>query len=274
MFQWSDQGAHALSFSSPLPNSHGTELRAIVGHELGHFKGDDTRFSRRFAPIYRGATEALATLQQNRSASISSIGMMPVISVLSYFFESFAGAESEIGRARELAADAVGAQLSSKEAMASALIKVHAFAHLWDSALQRMRDWLNEQRTVVNVSSIFGDYVAENNDASRLMGLDNECLPHPMDTHPPLKVRLDALGVAMDSVESAALATAPPQAAVRLIDRYQEIEEELTKMEQNLMEKTGEISLNAQLRCPACGKLSPVSAEACNCGLRFGRSMG
>ena len=27
------------------------ELRAIVGHELGHFKGDDTRYSRRFAPI-------------------------------------------------------------------------------------------------------------------------------------------------------------------------------------------------------------------------------
>ena len=106
------------------------------------------------------------------------------------------------------------------------------------------------------------------------MGLDDERSPHPMDTHPPLKARLDALGVSMSSVESAALAIAPSEAAVRLIDRYQEIEEELTKMEQNLMEKNGEVSRNAQLRCPACGKLSPVNADACSCGLRFGRSMG
>lgn len=250
------------------------ELRAIVGHELGHFKGNDTNFSRRFAPIYRGAIEALATLQRSRSASLSSVGMMPAISVLSYFFESFATAKNEIGRDRELAADAIGAALSTREAMAAALVKVHAFGDLWESALQRMRDWLNQQKTVTNVSSIFGDYVAENCDASRLLGLDEECLAHPMDTHPPLKARLEALGVAMASVQSAALMTSPERPAVHLIDRHQEIEAELTKMEQNLMEKTGVVSRNAQLQCPACGKLSPVSVDVCSCGFRFGRTMG
>jgi Zn-dependent protease with chaperone function len=103
------------------------ELRAIVGHELEHFKGNDTKFSRRFAPIYRGSFEALGTLQQSMSASVASIGMMPALSVLSYFFESFTTAKNEIGRDRELAADKIGAELSSREAAGSALLKTHAF---------------------------------------------------------------------------------------------------------------------------------------------------
>jgi hypothetical protein len=95
-----------------------------------------------------------------------------------------------------------------------------------------------------------------------------------MDMHPPLKARLDSLGVTMEWVHGAALMTTPEYSAVRLIDHYEEIEVELTKMERTLMEKTGEVSQNAQLRCPACGKYSPVRADACSCGLRFGRSIG
>lgn len=114
-----------------------TELRAIVGHELGHFKGDDTRFSRRFAPIYRGAIEALSTLQQNISESITSLAMMPAVSVLSYFFESFATAKNEIGRDRELAADKIGAELSSSGTMASALVKVQRLAIIGEARFSR-----------------------------------------------------------------------------------------------------------------------------------------
>jgi hypothetical protein len=51
-------------------------------------------------------------------------------------------------------------------------------------------------------------------------------------------------------------------------------EAELTKMEQARMEKAGEVSHNAQIRCPACGKLSPTRADACSCGFRFGRALG
>jgi Zn-dependent protease with chaperone function len=250
------------------------ELRAILGHELGHFKGHDTKFSRRFAPIYRGATGALESLNQNISESIASVGMMPALSVLSYFFDCFATPQREIARARELAADRVGAEVSSRDAAGSALVKVHAFGDCWDSALQRMRETLNEGRSVPNASMAFGEFVAENTDSSRVLGLDDECLAHPLDTHPPLKARLDSLGVTMEWVHGAALMTTPEYPAVRLIDCYEEIESELTKMERTLMETTGEVSQNARLRCPACGKYSPVSADACSCGLRFGRSMG
>ncbi|HEY3168757.1 MAG TPA: M48 family metalloprotease, partial [Candidatus Binatia bacterium] len=179
-----------------------------------------------------------------------------------------------IGRDRELAADKIGAKLSSRDAAASALVKVHAFSDSWGSALQRMRETLNKGQPVTNVSAIFGNYVAENSDSSRLVGLDDECFAHPMDTHPPLKVRLEAMGITMEAIQSAALMTSPENRAIRLIDHHEEIEAELTKMEQALMEKTGEVSLNAQIQCPACGKSCPVSANTCSCGFRFGRSMG
>src|SRR5207253_136023 len=35
------------------------ELRAVLGHELGHYKGDDTVFSQKFYPIYRGTLDSL-----------------------------------------------------------------------------------------------------------------------------------------------------------------------------------------------------------------------
>ncbi len=38
------------------------ELRSVLGHELGHYKGGDTAFSTRFYPIYRGTSDALEAL--------------------------------------------------------------------------------------------------------------------------------------------------------------------------------------------------------------------
>jgi Zn-dependent protease with chaperone function len=36
-----------------------SELRAVMGHELGHFKGADVAYSLKFAPVYRGLSHAI-----------------------------------------------------------------------------------------------------------------------------------------------------------------------------------------------------------------------
>jgi Zn-dependent protease with chaperone function len=250
------------------------ELTSIVGHELGHFKGEDTRFSRRFYPIYRGATDAIASLERMRSESAMAIALIPVLSVLSYFFESFATAESEIGRQRELAADQVGATVSNPQNAASALVKVHAFSDCWQSALQRMRETINVGNPVNNVSAMFAGFVVENSSQAILIGLENQSLPHPMDTHPPLNVRLQAIGVSISEVESAALDTSPQGSAAEMIDDYEKLEKELTKVQQTLMEKAGEVRVNAQKKCRACARPNPLSADTCSCGFNFRRYLG
>ena len=224
----------------------------------------------------RRSTKALSALDilRQMSGNLAAVSVRPSITVLSYFLNSFHSTKSEVGRERELVADSIGAELSSRQAQASALIKVHAFGEYWDRAVLRMCDTLNEGKLVPNVSKLYADYVAENSNPSSLDGLDEQCLPHPTDTHPPLKLRLEALGCTMTELAEAALMTSPSNCAIDLIDRYEEIEAELTKMDQSLMEKTGAVRRNPQIRCPACGKLSPAAAESCSCGLRFGQTMG
>jgi Zn-dependent protease with chaperone function len=49
------------------------ELTAVIGHELGHFKGDDTKFSLKFYPIYAGTTQALAALESRAEDGARSL---------------------------------------------------------------------------------------------------------------------------------------------------------------------------------------------------------
>ena len=38
------------------------EFEAIIGHELGHYKGLDTKYSQKFFPIYRGTANTISEL--------------------------------------------------------------------------------------------------------------------------------------------------------------------------------------------------------------------
>jgi Zn-dependent protease with chaperone function len=40
----------------------GSEVSAVIDHELGHFKGLDTNFSESFYPIYCGTASAIGAL--------------------------------------------------------------------------------------------------------------------------------------------------------------------------------------------------------------------
>jgi len=109
------------------------EWSAVIGHELGHFKGLDARFSRDFFPLYRGTEEALmqlADFSEEDQSALVSFPVLPGLAALGHFYRSFAEAESKISRERELAADAVAAETSGRDAIASALVKIHAYEPL------------------------------------------------------------------------------------------------------------------------------------------------
>jgi Zn-dependent protease with chaperone function len=211
------------------------ELRAVIGHELGHFRGLDTQFSQRFYPIYRGAIESLVALQSSASSGASAIALLPATALVGFFLESFSEAESEISRARELAADQVGVEVTDRAHLASSLAKLHAFADLWEPVVESAIDRARRNEPLGSLTVPFITAIRHSPAAERLKALEEQRLPHPTDSHPPLKVRLDALGLTMAAIEGAILETDPDDPAIGLVPRAEEIEQRVTsELEQRI----------------------------------------
>jgi Zn-dependent protease with chaperone function len=205
------------------------ELAAIVGHELGHYKGFDTRLSHFFYPVYRGIGQSLATMEAWTDESwLSWFSMLPAQVVLEFFFWRFAAAENTISRARELAADRLGASITSERVAATALVKVHAFDQFWANVRGLLRGALISARPLPNASLAYAEIVSREASPATLERLGQDHLPHPTDSHPTLELRLAALGLTVADVEADALVVDPPEPAIGLIDDPQKIEEALS----------------------------------------------
>jgi Zn-dependent protease with chaperone function len=211
------------------------ELRAVIGHELGHFRGLDTQFSQRFYPIYRGAIESLVALQNSASGGASALALLPATALVGFFLESFSVAENEISRDRELTADQVGVEVTDRAHLASSLAKLHAFSELWEPVTESAVEKAQKGEPLGNLAVPFLTAIRQSPAAERLKALEEQRLPHPTDSHPPLKVRLDALGLTIADVEGATLETDPDDPAVSLVPRAEEIERRVTaELEQRI----------------------------------------
>jgi Zn-dependent protease with chaperone function len=223
-------GGRTLYVSLPLSHILSVpELRAVLGHEMGHFRGDDSRFSREFYPVYRGASEATGALASGTGTGTSaSIALLPAELILALFIDAFALPERAISRDRELAADQVGTDSASARDLASALVKLHAFTDRWGPSLEALVDGARGGKPLANAGILFVESVRSSAKPAALEGLDTRVLPHPTDSHPPLSQRLEALHLTVDDVADAALEVAPAPAASDLINRAADIETELT----------------------------------------------
>lgn len=203
------------------------ELRAVLAHEFAHFHGEDTAFSRRFYPVYRGALEALGNAVSAIGENARAIAVLPAIPVLGYAVAAFAVAAGERSRQRELEADRTAARVAGSLAMATALLKVHLVGPVWPRYLYELqratvreeelrREWdalwareggpdpdelselahALEQVELPRASEVFHAVVYDRS-GERVPPdwLLADSLPHPVDSHPPLATRLHALGV-------------------------------------------------------------------------------
>lgn len=219
------------------------ELAPIIGHELGHFKGQDTKFSRRFYPIYRGTVLSLAGLEAAAGNWGGTIALLPAFAVLSYLLECFAVAERQVSRERELAADQAGASVRSPEVFATALVKLHAFAGVWEGVERAVVQALREGMVCVNLSKAYAEAVGRVAGLEALGRVMGAQLSHPTDSHPPLSVRSRCLGVEFNEVAADALAVAPRGAAIRLISGARRLEEEISRAYQLVLAREGGIEL-------------------------------
>ena len=216
------------------------ETQSIIGHEMGHFSGNDTAYSRYFAPAYTGLSEAISKMHVNW-ASWRALSW-PAKIMLSYILSAFARAERRISREREIRADEMGAMVSSAEDSTKALLKVSALAAIWNAEFGEMIERVQRGRFSRNLSKNFVARTRYDVDLDKLAGLaalslDSQ-IAHPTDTHPLTRDRISALGVDPEphlEVEVFKKSLFPEKTIVSSADSFERIEEQVTDMYQQII---------------------------------------
>jgi Zn-dependent protease with chaperone function len=219
------------------------EFSGVVGHELGHFRGDDTEYSKRFAPAYARLGKAWVEMSRE-SGGMADIARIPAIVAIGACWSVFASAERAIGRDREILADCAGSEVSGASSLAQALVKFSSFAHQWHVLMTAHINDLAEGRTFENLSTTFRDgcrllHSSLDWDDARLK-LGETTQAHPVDTHPPLAQRLDRLGTSLSEISPDDIAI-PEESAITLIQDPESLEKWLTRLEANWLVAIGAV---------------------------------
>ena len=174
------------------------EVLAIVGHELGHFLGDDTRLTREFYPLRQKAHDTMHALRE------CGPGAWTTIQSLDFFSACFAATTQTFSRQRELLADRLAADMTSPETVARALVKFQIASEAFDLGFAAaVRDGAANPYNLALGPLIRERLLPAPQFWAELFAMR---LPHPLDSHPDLHARLAALGQNLGPDEARAMA--------------------------------------------------------------------
>lgn len=226
-----------LHLSLPLMNLlSAAELKAVVGHELGHFSGGDTQYSMRFAPAFASLHGAMSKVEA-RKWTISGILVTPTRLLLQHVVGAFEAANARINRQRELRADKLGASAASPNDVAFSLLKASVGGSVWRGTMDTMISRAQMGRFSRNLVKNFVGQLRFDVDRQKLppaiqfaMG---DALPHPTDSHPTTEQRIADLGLIFNDLlnDEQVLAKFFEEApSVSTLDNLSHIEEDLTTL--------------------------------------------
>jgi Zn-dependent protease with chaperone function len=215
------------------------ELHAVLGHELGHFKGGDLAFSMKFAPAYASLHRSLGGVASHlNTQGATSLMALPAFTVLAFVYSEFARAERTIGRARELEADKIGASVSSALSLVTALLKVSEYAGTWSGIQQFNCKMLSEGKAYRDLSELFvtlsNQRFGELDFAADKANLLSSVVAHPTDSHPTLSERMQSLGIDGDALEKGSILPSDTRLSEYLANP-EGFSEKLTTLEHRLM---------------------------------------
>ncbi|MCP1611630.1 Zn-dependent protease with chaperone function [Azospirillum lipoferum] len=175
-----------------LPLIGEAELAAVIGHELAHFSGGDTTYSRRFAPIHAGLWRTLTALGERTGTG--GFMLAPALHLGFHTLESFDIAVAQHRRQRELEADRRASLVSGPESVPLALLRTAALA---PAIVGTLNDAFSAPDTAG--PDLMAEILrrVENGPPDPAAHLE-ECQPHPTDSHPTTALRISTLGVQLD----------------------------------------------------------------------------
>ena len=212
------------------------ELEGIIGHELGHFEGDDTLYAIKFAPIYRRLNQQFLELEkffekkENTKSLFIKLAVYPII----LLFNEFTRKEEKISKAQELKADNFGVKTSGGSlTFINALSKIYIYGMIWSETEDDFREMVKGKNfnSIKNLSLKFMENAKILLDKKKLLqyleGIQYYEQLHPSDTHPSLEQRMKNLNIDLKELSNEELTNFTPSAA-SLIPKIDIIEQNLT----------------------------------------------
>ncbi len=197
MFSWGDKikvgdaeysGRTLFASLSLLKCLSRSEADAVLAHELAHFSGADTLYSRKTSPLLGKYYHYLGALYQG---GISR----PVFYFMFFFWNLYHLVLNKISRDREFRADRIGGEMTSPRDIAQALLKTTAYSRY----RHKVQAGLFEKDEDVEAMDVFQRI---ENGFPAFLGacaigteLAESHTPHPFDSHPPLAARVQSLGL-------------------------------------------------------------------------------
>jgi Zn-dependent protease with chaperone function len=184
------------------------EILSIIGHELGHFAGEDTAYSRRFSPLYAKAVRSHIILGNALTGEWTDyLSTKPAFMLNEYVLDAFHLAIRHWSRVREFAADQAGKTVAGAVDAASALLRYSATEPVLVSHYKDLSSAPSDVQALTRLLQ-----TSAQNSQLAPPAVEEE-IPHPTDTHPPTAERVQAL-----VGESSALLEAARAQAHRPVD--------------------------------------------------------
>ncbi len=165
-----------------------TEADAVLAHELAHFSGRDTLYSKKISPLLGRYHYYLVALYEGGITR-------PVFSFMLFFRSLYQLSISQLSRSREYRADMLAAESTSPLDLAHALIKVSAYSNYRDKVERGLFEKEHVQHSLgirELIAKGFESFVRTEISDSEI---NSTKIVHPFDSHPPIAQRIQAIGV-------------------------------------------------------------------------------
>jgi Zn-dependent protease with chaperone function len=219
-----------------------SELDGLIAHELGHFRGQDLNFTKRFVPALLAFSRVGESVVVEGRGSWFTFGRLPAQIALSLMLARFLKVSGAIRQQREFEADRAAAEVVAGAALIAAIAKLSLFSKWWPMFSRQYgvlahqgtgrRNLVRDYLFINRVAVLTGDRRAYL--AALLLKAQ---MAHPFDSHPALAQRARALNVDAAAVIAAALEElAQPDTGPGPL---QNIEEEVTALETEFARRPG-----------------------------------
>jgi Zn-dependent protease with chaperone function len=203
---------------SLLKQLHVAEAEGVLAHELAHFSGSDTFYSKKIAPLLERYQRYLQALYEG------GVGHL-VFYYMNLFRALFELSLGRVSREREFRADRIAAETTSRRNVAAALLRITAYAKFREQVQEelfkqeRVLESANIAERIAAGFSAFTEQFAAEHDIGELRS------SHPFDSHPPLADRLEAVGTPLSAETAQALLAAPGDGGwYQMINSAEELE--------------------------------------------------